>query len=160
MKSKIIYIFISFLWICLFISCKTIKNPKSDEYYKIIKIDSINSYYIVYIKGGEAQYKIVSKKEKALNCRPIKVGEGYPIFILEKLIIREQYIPKNYIYEIANPNIFVPDCIKMDDNKTEVCRDQGLDNIYKTSNLKGLCYVDVPLEKEKKFFLPPLKLNH
>lgn len=158
MKSTSKTILFLIITLNILISCLTKKKVDLDHYYKVTKIDSINNFYIIYIKGGDARYKIVSKKESESYCNQIKVRKGYSEFILEKLIMNERYYPTVHP-EILNKQDFVPNCIKMDDGKTEVCRDTGMDNIYRTPNLKGLCYKKLPEKKQDRYFLPSLKIE-
>lgn len=107
--------------------------------YTVFKIDSINNYYLVYLSFEKKTYKVVSKKEVITNCKTIKLGDKYNLFNLNRIIIPEDYIPKNVA--TGSPLEFVPDCIKFDE-QTEICRERGMDNIYRSDNLKGLCYID------------------
>ncbi|MGI9582968.1 hypothetical protein ACR1PO_17360 [Chryseobacterium sp. RRHN12] len=108
--------------------------------YTVYKIDSINSYYLVYLTYRKNSFKVISKKESSSSCRLIKVGDQFNLFFLDRLIKEENYIPKDF--KTISTLSFVPDCIKLDDS-TEICRDRGMDNIYLSKSLRGLCYVDL-----------------
>ena len=130
---------ISFL-LSVFSCCanKQIKPVDNTEKYSVYKIDSINNFYLIYINFQNKNYKVVSKKSLSQNCKPIRVGEKYDFFNLQRIIIAENYIPINVA--TGSPLEFVPDCIKFDEG-TEICRERGMDNIYTTDNLIGLCYI-------------------
>ncbi|MCC2591109.1 hypothetical protein [Chryseobacterium sp. MFBS3-17] len=140
-KKYIPHLFI-FCFLGLQVSCianNAIVNTEisNKENYTVYKIDSINNYYLIYLNFKEKNYKVISKKELTTKCEIIKQGDQYSYFNLERIIKPEDYIPKNV--KTGSPLEFVPDCIKFDE-QTEICRDRGMDNIYSTPNLIGLCY--------------------
>ncbi|MDV7698623.1 hypothetical protein N6B72_16985 [Chryseobacterium soli] len=117
-------------------SCKPRQNAQPSNYpYKVEKIDSLNNYYIIYISNSDKTYQVVSKKTKS-NCNMIKVNQRYPLFMFEPLIRENDYIPKD---RPTNYLDFVPNKVKLDDS-TVIIREKGMDNIYRTNNLTGLCY--------------------
>ncbi|SHN06891.1 hypothetical protein SAMN05444360_1358 [Chryseobacterium carnipullorum] len=120
-------------------SCKPRQSAQLSNYpYKVEKIDSLNNYYIIYILNSDKKYQIVSKKTKS-NCNIIKVNQTYPSFIFEPLIKENDYIPKD---RPANYLDFVPNKIILDDS-TVIAKGKDQDNIFKTNNLNGLCYIDL-----------------
>lgn len=143
LKKQMFFLSI-FCFLALQLGCVTNHISKKVEVnnkqkYTVFKIDSINNYYIIYLSFEKKNYKVVSKKEVITNCRAIKLGDEYNLFNLNRIIIPEDYIPKNVA--TGSPLEFVPDCIKFDE-QTEICRERGMDNIYRSDNLKGLCYVN------------------
>lgn len=121
-------------------------EDNSKEKYTVYKIDSINNYYLLYLNFEGKNYKVISKKELAAKCKTIKKGDKYNLFNLDRIIKPEDYIPKNV--KTGSPLEFVPDCVKFDE-QTEICRERGMDNIYMSDNLKGLCYIDtLPVAKD------------
>lgn len=110
----------------------------------IYKIDSINDFYLIYVKFQNKNYKVVSKKESMSASEKIKVGNKYKTFNLKGIINPSDYIPK--YTETASPLSFVPDCLKFDE-KTEICRERGMDNIYTSNNVVGLHYIKFSYEK-------------
>ncbi|MFZ4931930.1 hypothetical protein [Chryseobacterium sp. Mn2064] len=117
------------------------KIEVDDKYkYVVYKIDSVNNYYLIYLSSEGKSYKIVSKKEEVTKCKKIKLGDKYNFSSLDRIIKPEDYIPKNVA--TGSPLEFVPDCIKFDE-QTEICRERGMDNIYMTKNLAGLCYIEI-----------------
>ncbi|GAB0155763.1 hypothetical protein CHRYSEOSP005_10250 [Chryseobacterium sp. Alg-005] len=130
--------FLLLILISIALSCGPRKNIQTSDFYKIENIDSLNSYYLVYIKHDQKIYKVISKKVKS-TCNIIKIKNTYPMFILEPLIKEGDYISQD---RPANYLDFIPDKIQLDDS-TIVIRDKGMDNIYKTNNLNGLCYKDL-----------------
>jgi hypothetical protein len=110
----------------------------------VYKIDSIDDYYLIYVRFQKKDCKVVSKKNLSYHSPKIKVGNSFNTFELKRVIIPQNYIPKNS--KIANYLDFVPDCVKFDE-KIEICRERGMDNIYTSNNLIGLCYVKFAYEK-------------
>ncbi|RST27709.1 hypothetical protein [Chryseobacterium lacus] len=144
-RIKKYMLFVSiFCCLALQVGCMTNRASNKIEVddnqkYTVYKIDSVNNYYLVYLSFERKNYKVVSKKEKVTICKKIKVGDKYNLFSLDRIINPEDYIPKNVA--TGSPLEFVPDCIKFDE-QTEICRERGMDNIYKSDNLKGLCYIE------------------
>lgn len=127
---------IFFIVLTAMISCKTKQNIQLVNYpYKVNKIDSLNNYYIINISNASKKYQVVSKKIRS-NCEVIKVNQTYPSFMFDPLIKEADFIPKN---RPANYLDFVPNKLELDDS-TAIIREKGMDNIYKTNNLSGLCY--------------------
>lgn len=135
--------FLLIVFVLMLLNCapkRTSQEMHDSEKYTVYKIDSINSYYLVYLTYRKNSFKVISKKESSSSCRPIKVGDQFNLFFLDRLIKEEDYIPKDF--KTISALSFVPDCIKLDDS-TEICRDRGMDNIYLSKSLRGLCYVDL-----------------
>ena len=73
---------ITMLLSIVFFSCTIIKpryspnNEKKDD-YKIINIDSIENYYLIYVQRSDSVFKILSKSDSVLKgkCKRIKVGD-------------------------------------------------------------------------------------
>lgn len=132
--------------IIILVSCKTNKLSKSEDKvdtrelvnYTIYKIDSINSYYLIYAKNGEDLYKIVSKKTNLYNCNKMKLNSNYllklrAMEILKPKIGDEKTRPMNYL-DFADP------CRKFDDS-TKICIERYMKDLYFADNVKGLCFI-------------------
>lgn len=104
--------------------------------FNIYKIDSINSYYVIYAKKNSTIYKIVSKKEILPDCSRIYSGKGYTLNLIS--IWNKQ----NKIGEVEiTPSAHI-NCKSLDDS-TKVCIERGyINDIYIAENLKGLCITD------------------
>lgn len=126
------------LTIILLTSCKTRSNSDQSELYKVLKIDSINSYYIVYCEKDAEKYKIVSKEQNANISNygsKIKIGESYNLTL-------DYYHPNNNDKNpLTNTSTtpYVIRCYMFTD--TEICQEQGINGLYIAKNLKGLYYV-------------------
>ena len=127
-------------------SCKSNKLDKSEKMnyinntesinYIIYKIDSINSFYLIYAKNGEELYKIVSKKTNLYNCDKIKLNSNYQLKlramgVLKPAVGDEKTRPMNYL-DFADP------CRKFDDS-TKICIERYMKDLYFADNVKGLC---------------------
>ncbi|WET50044.1 hypothetical protein PYS58_02715 [Chryseobacterium indologenes] len=133
----------SILTLGLFItilSCTTQKKLSSigTNPYKIEKIDSVNNHYIILISNENKLYKVISERVQS-KCHPIKIDGRYPSFMFKPLINEQEYIPKD---RPANYLDFVPNEVKLNDG-TIVKKEVGIDNIYSTPNLDGLCYKEL-----------------
>lgn len=116
-------------------SCKPLIHEQAIYPFKIGKIDSLNNYYIVYISNNHKTYQTISRKA-GFKCEIIKVKNTYPSFMFEPIIKENDYTPKD---RPANYLDFVPNEVKLD-SSTIIIRNKGMDNIYSTNNLNGLCY--------------------
>lgn len=132
-----------FLILCFFltVSCAILNTDnvdKKDIRYKVTKLDTINDWYVIYAKRGRNNYKIVSKKDDACSdSLKIKVGKSYKL----RLISRKQNPPKIGNIVIKPQNSLDIQCYSYDED-TEICikLENGIDDLYSTENLNGLCY--------------------
>lgn len=117
------------------LSCSSNKFSKSSEdLYKIYKIEHINSYYFIYCEKNDVKYKIISKQNNSkLTTKQIIVGQLYK-FQLNKF--------PDYSKEKNPLGGFTPlvNCFNLDNN-TEVCRENDINGLYTTKNLRGLYYI-------------------
>lgn len=126
------------LSVILSVSCKPriIKGMEEFKTYKIYKIDSINTFYVVYAERDNQKYKIISKKQYKMNgFKKIRIGEVYSF----KLDIQDY--KNNDSNPLTNPNSapYIMRCYMFDKN-TKICQEQGINGLYTTKNLKGLYY--------------------
>jgi len=104
--------------------------------FKINKIDSINSYYLIYSVKDNKKYKIVSKKDtrERIECKNVLKENSYYDFELENLI---QEVESSNPLE-NKPTFPVLSCYVFDDD-TKICEENEMEILYKVKNLKGLC---------------------
>ncbi len=143
MKIQILILAIIILTSCKSNEPDKLKNVKEaynkeSVNYNIYKIDSINSYYLIYAKNGESLYKIVSKKTNLYNCNKIKLNSNYMLNLRAMGIIKpmagdEKTKPMNYL-DFADP------CRKFDDS-TKICLERYMKDLYFADNVKGLCFL-------------------
>jgi len=138
--------FLLLFLITILLSCNSksfIYNNKDKEViipskkYEILKIDSVNSFYIVYLKKDNKKYKVVSKKEVIKECDFIHVGSEYE-FNLSSI--------RSEKYKFGNKTIsssLVVNCFYFD-KQTKICieESEGIYDLFWTNQLKGLCYID------------------
>lgn len=114
---------------------KKSKNIDS-EFHKVIKIDSINNYYLIYTTKNDSLFKIVSEKSYLNNCKKIKEGKDYPL----KVVSMSKSAPSIAGIKISPVNYLDVQCFQFDKN-TQICKEEGIDDLYFTKNLNGLCYI-------------------
>jgi hypothetical protein len=123
---------LSIIIIWLFTNCSpkatSSTNGSSQVRYEVYKIDSLNSYYFIYAKRNDSLFKIVSQKTIWNSGKIIKVGRTYDLALLSS-------------GNFHAGNLLVS-CWYFDDS-TRVCidRENGINDFYRTPNLKGLRYV-------------------
>ena len=125
----------------MFLGIATSKMMRAKRYknevvaYKIYKIDSINTYYLIYARKEDSLYKIVSKKTGIENCNRIEVGKYYD-FHLHSSIYGRTIAGKT----ILPQNTLLVNCFSFDDS-TNICleRDSINDLLY-ADNVKGLYF--------------------
>lgn len=132
---KVIFI----LSVIFFTSCKLL-DKRHQLGYKIYKIETLNSYYIVYCEKDNKKYKIVSKGQYDNTFgrhQKIKTGKAYN-FILNSY--KTDGINNNPLTNTGTTP-YVIQC-HMFDNETKICTepDQGIYNLHYTTNLVGLRY--------------------
>jgi hypothetical protein len=102
--------------------------------YKVYQIDSINNYYLIYAKKGDALFKIVSKKESIKKCNGIIVNHVYKFQLHSMLFVNGQsIIPANQINEISGWRI--------DESTTINFEGDSIRDLYYADNIKGLCFI-------------------
>lgn len=109
-----------------------------DSYFKVYKIDSINTYYLIYAKNKSELYKIVSKKEVTQNCNQIQVNHLYS-FNLESIWRKQILMGKINVSPSENPHI---NCLYFDDSTLICVERDSINDLYKAKNLNGLCLIN------------------
>lgn len=135
----------------LLIGCSTVWNERcspegSDSalMYKIKRIRTRKTYYIIYASRNDSTFKIVSDKTPAYNREQIKVGKYYHLELVS-------YFPVDTLLGIPiAPNLGVRGIgtesgkIIRPDKKTH-------NKIYNALNLEGLYIMDKIFDNEKEF---------
>ncbi|NDV57679.1 hypothetical protein [Bacteroides sp. 519] len=145
MKTRII--FFSFIIFIISTSCVSNKHTEithirnidsthvASKLYEVYKIDSINNYYLIYLRKDSQKYKVVSKMEYVPFGKKIKLGTKYD-FSLESLF--DVDISINGIN--VNPaHTSLVECIYVD-KMTYVCieRNDSIFDLFRAKNLTGL----------------------
>lgn len=132
----------AFILIILFVSCVSTRvsniHPKknNESLYKVYKIDSINSYYLIYAKMGKSIYKIVSKKEEFMGLNRIQRNRYY-YFKLHSSMANRQI--GNTV--ILPQNSLLVNCFSYDDT-TQICLESGqIRDLYYADNIKGIFFI-------------------
>jgi hypothetical protein len=131
---------ISLLTVC----CSNPKNlqttseermPDTGNQFAVYKIDSVNSYYLIYAKRKDTLYKIVSHKIYNSNCQNLYVGMSYDLKLYS---IWRQPIIVGGVNMSPSANLNV-NCLGFDDS-TRICleRDSIMD-LHMAESLQGLC---------------------
>lgn len=129
-------IIITFLFFLSLVSCAMFQRGsfKEREYHKVTKLDSINNYYLIYTIKGDSIFKIVSEKNYVDNCKKIEVGKSYPL----ELISMRSSAPSIGGLKISPVNYLDVRCFQFNEN-TQICKEDGIDELYFAKDLKGLC---------------------
>jgi hypothetical protein len=136
---KQVFVLILFLGILFFSttcsrkSTASVINKKDSTSYDVYKIDSIHTYYLIYARQMENNYKILSPKEKSDNCNEIKVNNRYRFKIHSIFIVNGQpTIPASGINELSG--------WKFDDSTTINFEKGTVWGLFLADNIKGLCF--------------------
>ena len=130
MRKIIIAIFAFTIQIsCLFAQeIKDIDTNSMCEACKIVHIDSVGNYYVLYAKKADNKYKILVEK-KNNNCRNVVIGQFYNI--------------------VLSPPFLKTICCFCNNTTTlesgEVIIEKGWGRLYFGFNIEGLCYKDMTL---------------
>lgn len=117
------------------ISCATKKKAEiTTKQYEVLKIDSLNNFYIIYAQQNNMKFKIVSKKQEIKNCKKIKSGQFYNFQLVS---ILNQPIKLGDITINHGANLLV-NCFMFEGN-TEICRESDIPDLHRAENLSGLC---------------------
>jgi hypothetical protein len=132
MKIRLIIIFTIFSML----ACRS-NNVKQDNpdggnsinKFEILRIDSLNNIYLIYIERKDSIFKIASKKEMLCNCHSIKVGEFYNLKIVSVFLPEESNV-KMRMSGVRVEGVIIP-----------LEEDSIVRDLFKTKNLSGLCYI-------------------
>lgn len=119
------------------LKANNLNGKKGSIYYKVCKIDSVNTYYLIYAERNDSIFKIVSKKEEVINPDKIKIGSCYEFALYSlrnSLVIGGVKIaPVNYL---DAPWFFV-------DESTAICIESNcVGDLFFANNLKGLSLIN------------------
>lgn|GEM_PF-1344359 len=103
--------------------------------YKVYKIDSINSFYLIYAKRNDSLYKIVSKKATIISCNKIEKDGEYDFNLHSRLSDRR--IGNK---EILPQNSLLVNCFSYDDSTTICLERDSINDLFYADNVKGLCF--------------------
>ena len=113
--------------ICLSFAQNTDTNSMC-EACKIVHIDSVGNYYVLYAKKTDNKYKILVKK-KNNNCRNVVIGQFYNI-VLSPPFIETISCYHNNITHLETGEVII---------------EKGWGRLYFGFNIEGLCYKDMTL---------------
>ncbi|WCT13636.1 hypothetical protein [Mucilaginibacter jinjuensis] len=137
MKYTLILISIA-LVACASSKREGVKHPAKNvaTSYKVYKIDSINTYYLIYARGHDTLFKIVSKKNSVKSHYKIKVNTSYEFKLHSSLLNRhigaKILLPQNSL---------LVNCFSYDD-KTQICLEgDSIRDLYYAENIKGLYFI-------------------
>lgn len=120
---------------CIFIVCFNLKcidnynKQNTNTSYQVYKIDSINSFYLIYANKGGIKYKIVSEKAYCESGDKI-LKDGYYEFDLSSIIFDSKELP---IHPGAVGSIKI-------DSITTIFLEDSINDIFSAKNIKGLCF--------------------
>jgi hypothetical protein len=101
--------------------------------YNVYKIDSINTYYLIYAKKSDSLYKIVSKKTDVIGANRIEINKNYEFKLRSSLLNRQ--IDNS---TVLPQNSLLVNCFSYDDT-TQICLEgDWIRNLYHADNINGL----------------------
>ena len=133
--------FLILISILFFLSCKSnkivdpiVENSKRTnqkinlkDQFEILKIDSIQNVYLIYIKRNDSVFKVASDKEINIKCKSIQKGEFYNLKI--KSVFSSNFHQK---LDIAGFR-FSGTLIKL--------KEEGVIwDLFVSNNFKGICF--------------------
>lgn len=134
---KTIYVFlILFVLIGLLFKNDEYQQSFNENEFTILKIDSIKHIYVVYAEKNDSIYKILSKKESCNDCQPIEVGCKYSLK-LDSYFLPEEFHIKMRMTGVSYDGVII-----------NIERDSIVSDLFITNNLKGICYIELPTDKE------------
>jgi len=135
MKKISLFLFVAFFG-CIPVerSNEQLSHIRENDLYTVYKIDSINSFYLVYAKMGEELFKIVSKKEvQELPTQKVQINRKYPF-----VVHSHYYNSATRKMEILPENALLVSCFYYDDS-TSICLERdSINDLHYAENLKGL----------------------
>lgn len=125
----------------IIVACCTSKSESKSyvkngiEAYKVYKIDSINTYYLIYAKRNDSLYKIVSKKEMIASGNKICLNDNYAFKLHSTL---SEFRIGNVTISPKSSNV---NCFAFD-KETNICLEgDSIRDLYQADNIKGLYFI-------------------
>lgn len=99
--------------------------------YKIVKIDSVKSVYIIYALKNNVYYKLLSDKDSSkLGCEKLKINKQYSLEIRSLLFPKGSgFLRPGHITSMEFSG--VPIDIEID----------SIMDLHISNNIKGVCYI-------------------
>lgn len=122
------------------ISCSLAKKQSTKlQEYIVTELDSIDNYYIIYTKqiSNNEICKIISQKGQVQCNDKILIGNVYKLNLESIFVLKIENKGKELILD----NHVNLDCMIIDEIKLCKEYDKGIIDIYRSSNLRGLCYI-------------------
>jgi len=131
------HFFLILLATLITLSCKTSdvgKNKFSNkvkEKFEVLKIDSIETNYLIYVKRNDSIFKIASTKKDTTSCEKIRIGKSYTLKL-------KSVFPPNYYQKLDIAGIkFNGSMIKLEKG------DGVIWDLFVSENLNSLCYLEL-----------------
>ncbi|PUZ29390.1 hypothetical protein DCC81_08060 [Chitinophaga parva] len=108
--------------------------------YTVYKVDSINSYYLIYARKADSIYKIVSKRggNHGDNLVRIAVDSTYN-FILHSSLLNRKI--GNAVLLLQNT--LLVNCFSYD-NETRICLEgDSIRDLYNAEDIKGIYFIKI-----------------
>lgn len=150
MKIPFIILLLAFVSVSCSSSKKIPKDESTRSKYYIEKIQSKNSWHIIYASKQDSLYKIVVKKESKASpsCNKIAVKRYYNLDLKSRrenvpVINGIRLKPVNHLD--VESNSYNKDGIEcyIYDKDTEICAEpeNGIFDVHFTTDINGLCYM-------------------
>lgn len=126
---KIAYMILSLICVEPFINnSDNITHINQEAPYRVLKIDSIESVFLVYLQRNDSVFKVVSPDTITNACQKISVDKEYD-FDLKSWFLREEFHVKMRVSGVRFNGVMV-----------SVEREGIVSDLFTTKNLNGLCY--------------------
>jgi hypothetical protein len=114
---------------------QTTKGDNEKEYYKILKIDSLNNIYIIYVRKVDSLFKILSLKESTKRCNSIEVDRYYPLKL-------SSLFPKKFLgkHDLSPESLPYVSGVVFHGTSVQIEKD-SINDLHIAENLKGLCFI-------------------
>lgn len=127
MKALFLFLFVLILLGFITLDKRTNNQGFENDKYTVLKIDSIDSVYIIYIERNDSTFKLFTQKECSENCMRIKVNEAYH-FRLVSWFLPEEFYVKHHVAGTRYKGVVIP-----------LERDTVVGDLFYSTNLRGLC---------------------
>jgi hypothetical protein len=135
MVNKMLRIIGCIVFVCLNLKCVNKYNDQGtaandDSSYHVYKIDSVNSFYLIYASRKGAKYKNVSEKKSCANRDKVLRGRDYD-FDLSSMLYGSEELP---IHPGGVGGVIV-------DSVTTIFVEDSIYDLYSAKNVIGLCFI-------------------
>ncbi len=118
---------------CFCSQFNTAHNQSLD--YTVVRIDSVENYYLIYAKRNDSTFQIASKKVKVVGCTKLRVNDKYSFKLKSRIFTGE--VGGRNISPATNDLV---KCVGLDEDTVVCIDDNCVNDLFYSENIEDACY--------------------